>query len=68
MSALGERTMMLSMTSPLPSTKVLLVPDPRNAKGEGATPLKRFRIARVRLDEGGEQPNNRFDYLRRVYD
>lgn len=67
MSALGAATIILTMTSPLPSTKVLLLPDPRNAKADGA-PLRRFRIARVRLDEYGERPSKRFDHLRRIYD
>jgi hypothetical protein len=57
------------MTPRHTQSKVLLVADQRSV-AEGATPvpIRRFRIARLRLDTprtGGEQ---RFGQLKRVYD
>ena len=58
--------MMLAMT---PATKVLLVADPRNAPAEpGATPVRRYKLARVRFDGRSTDEATRFDHLKRVYD
>lgn len=60
--------MILSMTPPPASTKVLLVPDPRGASTPGSVPLRRYRIARLRFDGLSTEPGRRFEHLSRVYD
>jgi hypothetical protein len=61
--------MILGMTPrPVPS-KVLLVADPRvDPSDAAATPIRRFRIARLRLDSRPVSGAARFDHLKRVYD
>jgi hypothetical protein len=60
---------MVPMTrSPTPS-KVLLVADRRTAtQGRQTVPIRRYRLARVRLDGRASGSESRFDYLKRVYD
>jgi hypothetical protein len=60
---------MLAM-SPRPTTsKVLLVADPRNAPaGPSSVPIRRFRLARLRLDPRPVNGPARFDHLKRVYE
>lgn len=59
---------MLSMTRPTTATKVLLLADRRTpGQSPGAVPVRRYRLARLRLDtrRAGEP---QFEYLKRVYD
>lgn len=57
------------MTRPLASSKVLLVADRRaEADGSGATPVRRYRIARLRFDSRPAGPEARFEHLKRVYE
>jgi hypothetical protein len=60
--------MILAMTRPLTPSKVLLVADRRSAPpGRRDTPIRRYRLARLRLDsQSAGEP--RFEYLKRVYD
>ena len=59
---------MLGMTGPNPP-KVLLVADRRSVAGEpGTVPLRRYRLARLRLDGRAAEPASRFEHLQRVYD
>jgi hypothetical protein len=56
------------MTRPLTASKVLLVADRRTVPASRRdTPIRRYRLARLRLDSRpvGE---SRFEYLKRVYD
>jgi hypothetical protein len=56
------------MTRPPASSKLVLLEDRRGgAASPGANPLRRFRLARVRLESAiaGEK---RFEYLKRIYD
>jgi hypothetical protein len=56
------------MTRPLTASKVLLVADRRTVPASRRdTPIRRYRLARLRLDS---QPTGepRFEYLKRVYD
>jgi hypothetical protein len=50
------------------SRKVLVMLEQRNAGEAGSMPIRRYRLARLRLDEraAGEEP--RFEHLKRVYD
>jgi hypothetical protein len=60
---------MLLMTRSDPSSKVVLVEQRReNAGDRGPTPLRRYRLARLRLE--GRSPNrvSRFEHLKRSYD
>jgi hypothetical protein len=60
---------MLVMTRPDTSSKVVLVEDRRAASQQGpAAPLRRYRLARLRLDARSSDAAGRFEYLKRVYD
>jgi hypothetical protein len=61
---------MLAMTSPAataPTRRLVLIPaDPRSGRGEAI--VRRFRLARLRL-EGRDVPRaERFEHCRRSYD
>jgi len=61
---------MLAMTSPAPTAptrRLVLIPaDPRSGRGEAT--VRRFRLARLRL-EGRDVPRaERFEHCRRSYD
>jgi hypothetical protein len=57
------------MTRPAISSKLLLVADPRPVSPEpGTVPVRRYRLARLRLEARSADPANRFDHLKRVYD
>jgi hypothetical protein len=60
---------MLAMTRPLTSSKLLLVADPRPGSPEpGSVPVRRYRLARLRIDAPSTDPAERFEHLKRVYD
>jgi hypothetical protein len=57
------------MTRPVTASKVLLVADRRTVPASRRdTPIRRYRLARVRLDSRPAGGESRFDYLKRVYD
>ncbi len=57
------------MTRPNTASKVLLVQDRRTAlQNRRDTPIRRYRLARVRFDSRLPDSESRFDYLKRVYD
>jgi len=57
------------MSRPTTSSKLLLVADPRPATAEaGGVPVRRYRLARLRFDARSENPGERFEHLKRVYD
>jgi hypothetical protein len=60
---------MLSMTRPNTSSRVLLVAD-RRSEGDapGDTPIRRYRLARLRFDSRPAGPEARFEHLKRVYE
>jgi hypothetical protein len=65
----GEDPIMLAMTSPLTASKVLLVADRRTAPDSRRdTPIRRYRLARLRLESRPTGSESRFEYLKRVYD
>jgi hypothetical protein len=57
------------MTNPATSAKVLLVEDRRSAEAaaDGA-PVRRYRIARLRVDSRPRTDASRYEHLKRVYD
>jgi hypothetical protein len=57
---------MFAMTRPVTSSKVVLVRAEREA--ERAVPVRRYRLARLRLDCRSGDPASRFEHLKRVYD
>lgn len=60
---------MLPMTSPNSSSRVLLVPDRRNAPSEpDSVPVRRYRLARLQLNSHPIDPTPRFEHLKRVYE
>jgi hypothetical protein len=57
------------MIRPVTSSKVLLVADRRlPPPPHEATPVRRYRLARLRFDSRPTGPESRFEYLKRVYD
>lgn len=65
----AELPIILGMTRPLTPSKVLLVQDRRSAPATRRdTPIRRYRLARMRFDSRLPDSDSRFDYLKRVYD
>jgi hypothetical protein len=57
------------MTRPSTMSKLLLVADRRAASTEpGAVPVRRYRLARLRLEGRTVGADSRFEHLKRVYD
>jgi hypothetical protein len=57
------------MTRPTPSSKVLLVGARRGETDTSAgIPIRRYRLARLRLDGRASGADARFEHLKRVYD
>jgi hypothetical protein len=69
MRALAAAGIMLAMTRPAASSKLILVED-RGGASDAARParVRRYRLARLHLDGRSADPALRFDHLRRVYD
>ena len=65
----GRPTIILAMTRPPTAAKVLLIADRRAAaSSQEAAPVRRYRLARLRVDQRSSSPQTRFEYLKRVYD
>lgn len=57
------------MTRPLKTSKVLLVADRRGGSAQtAAAPLRRYRLARLRLNPPPVVREADFEYLKRLYD
>jgi len=57
------------MTRPAASSKVRLVEDRRGAPAvPGSMPVRRYRLARLRLDGAPASSEKRYEYLKRAYD
>jgi hypothetical protein len=54
------------MTYPTSTSRVVLLEDTRAGASPG--PLRRYRLARLRLDGRSAEPEKRFAHLKRVYD
>jgi hypothetical protein len=60
---------MSAMTRPAPSSRVLLVEDRSAAATElRPAPIRRYRLARLRLDSRANEPGARFEHLKRTFD
>ena len=60
---------MLAMTPLATPSKVLLVADRQSRSAEpGTVPVRRYRLARLRLDGRAAEATSRFEHLKRVYD
>jgi hypothetical protein len=69
MSSVPQEPIMLVMARPLTASKVLLIADRRPVPANRRdTPIRRYRLARLRLDSRSAGSESRFDYLKRVYD
>jgi hypothetical protein len=69
MCGLPQEPIMLAMTRSLTASKVLLVADRRtSSSSRPSAPVRRYRIARLRLDPRPARGASRFEYLKRVYD
>jgi hypothetical protein len=69
MSRGAQRPIILAMTRPITASKVLLVQDRRSApERRRDTPIRRYRLARLRFDPRAGAGEPRFEYLKRVYD
>ena len=65
----AQMPIILAMIRPVTASKVLLVADRRTVPASRRdTPIRRYRLARVRLDSRPAGGESRFDYLKRVYD
>jgi hypothetical protein len=69
MRALGAIWIMLAMTRPAASSKLILV-EHRTAASDADRParVRRYRLARLQIDGRSSDPASRFDHLKRVYD
>jgi hypothetical protein len=57
------------MPRPLKASKVLLIADPRPASAErGPDGVRRYRLARLRVERRPAEPALRFEHLKRVYE
>jgi hypothetical protein len=61
---------MIAMTRPVTSSRVMLVEDRRGATAAPASivPLRRYRLARLRLEGQPAESEERFGYLKRSHD
>jgi hypothetical protein len=57
------------MTRPAPSSKVVLLVDRRGGPAaSGPVPVRRYRLARLRVDGQAPASHKRFAHLARTYD
>lgn len=69
MAAGAAARIMLVMTRSITSSKVLLIADRRGTSPDGPSArVRRFRIARLRLEGRSPESAERFEHLKRVYD
>jgi hypothetical protein len=69
MRRLAIRPIILAMTYPPASAKLMLLEDRRGGSGANApVPVRRFRLARLRFDAPLADPQDRFAHLKRSHD
>jgi hypothetical protein len=57
------------MTRPVTSSRVMLIADRRQPTAELAgTPIRRYRLARLRIESREADPGARFEHLKRTFD
>jgi hypothetical protein len=58
-----------AMTRPAPSRRILLIADRRTQTSEAPlAPIRRYRLAKLRVESRPTAPASRFADLKRVYD
>jgi hypothetical protein len=69
MQDLAREAIIMPMTNPATSAKLLLIEDRRGAAAaaDGMT-VRRFRLARLRLEDRRRDDASRYEHLKRVYD
>jgi hypothetical protein len=69
MRALGAVGIILAMTRPVASSKLILIED-RSGASDADRParVRRYRLARLQIDGRSSDSASRFDHLKRVYD
>ena len=55
------------MTYPITSSKLVLIPHDEHS-AERPAPVRRYRLARLKLDCRSSDPASRFEHLKRIYD
>jgi hypothetical protein len=69
MQWLTAPAIMLAMTRPTKSRRLLLVTDPRPGAGSPeSVPVRRYRLARLRFESRCPEADLRFEHLKRVFD
>jgi hypothetical protein len=69
MAAGAPEPIILSMTRPASSSKILLVKERRSEPSESGTAVvRRYRLARLRFDSRPAGADSPYEYLKRVYD
>ena len=65
----ARAAIILTMNSPQTVSKLLLVADQRGGSNAATVaPVRRYRLARLRLDGRATEPGARFEHLKRVFD
>jgi hypothetical protein len=65
----GHESIILAMNRPATSSRVLVVADRRSGSGAAAaSPVRRYRLARLRFDGRATDSAARYEHLKRVYD
>jgi hypothetical protein len=61
--------MILAMTRPLTSSKLLLIADSLPVTPDHTpVPVRRYRLARLRFEGRLTEPSRRFEHLKQVFD
>jgi hypothetical protein len=69
MRGLACRPIMLTMTRPIAASKVVLVADRRaQSAPPHEAPVRRYRLARLRIDSRPAGADAPFEHLKRTYD
>ena len=69
MRGLALAPIILAMTRPITSSRVVLVEDRRSSAPEpSAVSVRRYRLARLRFESRDSGPDSRFEHLKRVFD
>ncbi len=69
MRSLDGAGIILAMTRPAPSSRVLLIADRRPiAADPRGVSVRRYRLARLRLDGRSSEQSSRFEHLKRTFD
>jgi hypothetical protein len=68
MRSVRRAGIILAMTRPTKSPRVLAINDRRTPSDAATQPVRRYRVARLRLDARIADSASRFEHLKRTYD